>query len=209
MQNNQRDIEQLSSEHQILLLQYARIQGRCNALLRQRTAEIDRLRAQAMQRQAAIIVRDTALAWEREDRAEMEASIPGLPRRLALTRRIRALSERLRDLLRERTRWQLSGGTDRSAASQQGALHPAEGMDATAKALFALQALDNQEACREAANLVICQTGCLSHGAYWRIEDHCKRTGHTCVMVAQPEAVRFVRFEAQASPERDEINTKR
>ncbi|MDH4447368.1 MAG: DUF2325 domain-containing protein [Acidovorax sp.] len=35
------------------------------------------------------------------------------------------------------------------------------------------------------ADWVICQTGCLSHDAYWRVEDHCRRTGKTCVLVDQ------------------------
>ena len=34
-----------------------------------------------------------------------------------------------------------------------------------------------------AADLVICQTGCISHNAYWRVKDHCKRTGKQCVFV--------------------------
>lgn len=34
-----------------------------------------------------------------------------------------------------------------------------------------------------AADLVICQTGCISHDAYWRVKDHCKRTGKQCVFV--------------------------
>lgn len=33
------------------------------------------------------------------------------------------------------------------------------------------------------ADLVICQTGCISHDAYWRVQDHCKRTGKRCVLV--------------------------
>ena len=34
------------------------------------------------------------------------------------------------------------------------------------------------------ANLVLCQVGCLSHGAYWRDEhDQCRRSGQTCVLV--------------------------
>jgi hypothetical protein len=37
-----------------------------------------------------------------------------------------------------------------------------------------------------AADLVICQTGCVSHGAYWRVKDHCKRTGKRCVFVETP-----------------------
>lgn len=37
-----------------------------------------------------------------------------------------------------------------------------------------------------AADLVICQTGCVSHDAYWRVKDHCKRTGKRCVFVESP-----------------------
>lgn len=37
-----------------------------------------------------------------------------------------------------------------------------------------------------AADLVICQTGCISHGAYWRVKDHCKRTGKRCVFIDNP-----------------------
>lgn len=45
-----------------------------------------------------------------------------------------------------------------------------------------------------AADLVICQTGCVGHGAFWRVQDHCKRTGKTCVLVEQPDALRIVRI---------------
>ena len=37
-----------------------------------------------------------------------------------------------------------------------------------------------------AADLVVCQTGCISHGAYWRVKDHCKRTGTPCLFVETP-----------------------
>lgn len=50
------------------------------------------------------------------------------------------------------------------------------------------------EASLIAADLVICQTGCLSHGAYWRVQDHCKRTGKTCMLVEQPDMLRIVRI---------------
>jgi hypothetical protein len=39
-----------------------------------------------------------------------------------------------------------------------------------------------------AADLVICQTGCISHDAYWRVKDHCKRHGKRCVYVESPSA---------------------
>jgi len=42
------------------------------------------------------------------------------------------------------------------------------------------------EADLSVAGLVICQTGCMSHGAYWLVEDHCRRTGKPCVMIGQP-----------------------
>ena len=41
-----------------------------------------------------------------------------------------------------------------------------------------------------AADWVICQTGCVSHDAYWRVEDHCKRTGKQCVLVDQATAIK-------------------
>jgi hypothetical protein len=39
-----------------------------------------------------------------------------------------------------------------------------------------------------AADLVICQTGCISHDAYWRVKNHCKRTGKPCVFVDTPSS---------------------
>lgn len=49
-----------------------------------------------------------------------------------------------------------------------------------------------------AADLVICQTGCLSHGEYWRVQDHCKRTGKVCVRVEAPESLRIVHIHRSA-----------
>ncbi len=37
-----------------------------------------------------------------------------------------------------------------------------------------------------AADLVICQTGCISHSAYWRVKDYCKRHGKRCVFIDNP-----------------------
>lgn len=42
------------------------------------------------------------------------------------------------------------------------------------------------EATLAAADLVICQTGCISHAAYWRVKHYCKRTGKQCVFVETP-----------------------
>jgi hypothetical protein len=50
-----------------------------------------------------------------------------------------------------------------------------------------------------AADLVICQTGCVSHDAYWRVKDHCKRTGTRCVFVNNPSASSLLRALEEAA----------
>ncbi len=53
------------------------------------------------------------------------------------------------------------------------------------------------EATLSAADLVICQTGCISHDAYWRVKTHCKRTGKQCVFVENPGGASLKRALAQ------------
>ncbi len=53
------------------------------------------------------------------------------------------------------------------------------------------------EASLVAADLVICQTGCVGHGAYWRVQDHCRRTGKQCVLVDRPQAIEWMRAGGQ------------
>ena len=52
-----------------------------------------------------------------------------------------------------------------------------------------------------AADLVICQTGCISHNAYWRVKDFCKRTGKRCVFVENPSASSLARGLEQMAEE--------
>lgn len=52
-----------------------------------------------------------------------------------------------------------------------------------------------------AADLVICQTGCISHNAYWRVKDHCKRTGKQCVFVESPGSASLKRALAELQPQ--------
>lgn len=49
-----------------------------------------------------------------------------------------------------------------------------------------------------AADLIICQTGCVSHDAYWRVKDHCKRTGKQCIYVENPSPSSLSRTLSQA-----------
>jgi len=51
-----------------------------------------------------------------------------------------------------------------------------------------------------AADLVICQAGCISHGAYWRVKEHCKRSGKPCVFVESPSAAGLKRALAELQP---------
>jgi Uncharacterized protein conserved in bacteria (DUF2325) len=51
-----------------------------------------------------------------------------------------------------------------------------------------------------AADLVICQTGCISHGAYWRVKDHCKRHSKPCVFVENPGSASLRRALAEFQP---------
>jgi hypothetical protein len=52
-----------------------------------------------------------------------------------------------------------------------------------------------------AADLVICQTGCISHSAYWRVKDYCKRTGTRCVFIDNPSISSLARGLEQAGAE--------
>lgn len=55
------------------------------------------------------------------------------------------------------------------------------------------------DASRAAADLVICQTGCIRHNAHWKVKDFCKRTGKRCMFVDNPSASSLVRGLEQIS----------
>jgi len=134
----------MACEHRVLLMQYGQVQARCSELVRAQAGEIERLQAQLMCLRAAVMVRDTAIAW-----------------------RTPAAGEVICGDLRDKA--VLCIGQD--------------GEDCTVL-----------EDSLIAADLVICQTGCISHDAYWRVQDHCKRTGKLCVMVEQPAALTVLRI---------------
>lgn len=214
----------LHREHAALLAAYGQAQARCSRLLSAQAQRIQCLETEVFKLRAAVIQRDTALAWAREDRAALEGAIPGLPRRVALARRVAQLMERVQGLMRERLAWQ-----DRAAVQARGRPLDSAAEPAVAPAVVAAATLreksvlcvgedamalmltrkvvemaggrylghcggessdgDTLEASLVAADLVICQTGCVSHGAYWRVKDHCTRTGKQCVLVDKPEAL--------------------
>ncbi|KOQ25283.1 DUF2325 domain-containing protein [Achromobacter xylosoxidans] len=213
----------LHREHAALLVAYGQAQARCSRLLSAQAQRIQCLEAEVFKLRAAVIQRDTALAWAREDRAALEGAIPGLPRRVALARRVAQLMERVQNLMRERLAWQDRAAQARARPLDSAAEQPVPAAVIAAATLREKSVLcvgedamalmltrkvvemaggrylghcggestdgDTLEASLVAADLVICQTGCVSHGAYWRVKDHCTRTGKQCVLVDKPEAL--------------------
>ena len=128
----------LVAEFRVMCRAYGDAQTRCTRDLAAQQQRISQLEAQLVRARAAVIVRETALAWTREDAA-----------RAAVVREADVLAD--------------------------------------------------LEASLRAADLVICKTGCIGHGSYWRVEDHCRRTGKTCVLVEEPDALRIVSIRSEAT----------
>lgn len=197
------DFERLQREHLLLCRQYGALQKRCTEQLDAQRAEIRQLQAELMQTRAAVVVRDTALAFAREDQAQLQASIPGLPKRQVLTRRVETMSNRIQELMRECLYWrwqvrpqEVPASTPQYMAAESESAYAAGNSAAESQTAGSVDDLADLEASLVAADLVICQTGCLSHGDYWRVQDHCKRTGKACVVAAQPDSVRIVRIHS-------------
>ena len=83
-------------EHVVLCRAYGAAQERCSRIMAQQQAEIEGLQAQVLRLRAAVVVRDTALAMEREQAAQrtLEAAAPKAaqphPTALPLKARMRA-----------------------------------------------------------------------------------------------------------------------
>ena len=246
------DYEHLKREHAALLASYGRVQARCSAMLNAQARQIEALQAEAMQLRAAVITRDTRLAWAGADRQALEEAVPGLARRVTLARQVEYLAGRVQSLVRARQAPTLAMPAVRVAPRAPAAGTPAGGLSAAvgksvlciggdegttrlARVLAELSgarflAIDGArlgpgapavdadaaltgaanvpgtphddartqpakadlEACLDAADLVICQTGCVSHGDFWRVQDHCKRHGKQCLLVDDPHALQVV-----------------
>lgn len=132
-----------------MLRHYAQLQTRCTAQLDALHAEVATLRAQVTRLRAQLIMRDSALMWEREDRLKHLSVIAN-----------RAAMKAVRSCVEQ------TASRDIAAV-----IHPAPESS--------LQTLG-----QHAVDLVICQTGCISHGGYWRAHDQCRRLGTTCLLEA-------------------------
>ena len=160
-------------------------------MVAEQAAELEWLQREVVRLRAAVIVRDTRLEQAHAALEDArQAQPPGLPRRKEMARHIRMLAERVASLSRECLRWRLQAAVQdvsepEALPQDQAALPAAHPMPAHQPP----HALDESLA---AADLVICQTGCISHDDYWRLQDHCRRTGKPCILVDQaalPSAV--------------------
>ena len=174
----------LSQEFLALCRPLGEAQTRCSEVVAAQAAELEWLQREVVRLRAAVIVRDTRLEQAHAALQDARQAQPlGLPRRQEMARHIRMLAERVVSLSRECLRWRLQAavrdGSESAALPQDEAAVPA------AHPMPAHQpphALDESLA---AADLVICQTGCISHDDYWRVQDHCRRTGKPCILVDQ------------------------
>lgn len=181
----------LSQEFLALCRQLGEAQTRCSEVVAAQAAELERLQREVVRLRAAVIVRDTRLEQAHAALQDArQAQPPGLPRRKEMARHIRMLAERVASLSRECLRWRLQAAvqevSEPAAPPQNQAAVPAAH---TIPAHQPPHALDESLA---AADLVICQTGCISHDDYWRVQDYCRRTGKPCILVdpaALPSAV--------------------
>lgn len=174
----------LSQEFLALCRQLGEAQTRCSEVVAAQAAELERLQREVVRLRAAVIVRDTQLEQARAALEDArQAQSPGLQRRKEMARHIRMLAERVATLSRECLRWRLQAAVRNG--SEPAALAQGEAAVPAAHPMPAQQpphALDESLA---AADLVICQTGCISHDDYWRVQDHCRRTGKPCILVDQ------------------------
>ena len=164
----------LSEEFLVLCRQLGEAQTRCSEALARQAGELEQLRAEVVRLRGAVVLRDTRLALAQDELQQLQAAQPGLKRRRDMARHIATLVERIASLSRECLRWRLQAVAVTTVAPAQAA---------SEAAAPASPALDSSLA---AADLVICQTGCISHDEYWRVQDHCRRTGKPCILVDQP-----------------------
>lgn len=233
---NRADLARLDSlldENRVLANELARVQERCTRQAREQAQKLERAQSELVLARAALVGRDTLVACLREDLAALEASIPDLRGRQALSEQLARQLERIQDLERALLRTQQTLDMERLRQAQAeppddqparvepqdapGPQEPATGEALGERAVLcvggrpasvpAYRRLIEEVGARfmhhdggeqdhiarldstlAAADLVICQTGCISHDAYWRVKDHCKRTGKRCVFVDKPSA---------------------
>lgn len=207
MKPSERSLEGVMAELKALRQAYGAAQRRCTATVQRLHARNQRLEAEVLQLRAQLAAREASMAMAGDEQRRMLASAQATQAgKATLSARIESLAQRLQALLRGSSATPPVGvwpaatpgnvsetGTSTRPSGQP--LHPAgddraDGPGATAD----VEDPSDLEDRLVEADLVICQTGCLSHQAYWRVQDHCRRHNKPCVLVAQPDALRIIRI---------------
>lgn len=236
---DQARLEALTHENHVLGRELAAAQQRTTRQAETLNRRIEQQQAELMRLRAELMRRDTLLALAQDDLHNLEARVPELRSRQALSDQVAQQLERLQDLERSVLRARHDAQRERHRADTLQAelerLRPASPEENTvtppsAEVCIPVDALRRELAERAvlcvggrqgsvpvyrqlieqvgarflhhdggeedhagrldhtlaSADLVICQTGCISHEAYWRVKDHCKRTGKRCVFVDKP-----------------------
>lgn len=205
MKPSERSLEGVMAELKALRQAYGAAQRRCTATVQRLHARNQCLEAEVLQLRAQLAAREASMAMAGDEQRRMLASAQAMQAgKATLSARIESLAQRLQTLLRGASAPSSVGV--QSAASQGPAseigtstrlprqpLHPAGENRAAGPEASDEDPSDLEERLVE-ADLVICQTGCLSHQAYWRVQDHCRRHNKPCVLVAQPDALRIIRI---------------
>lgn len=226
--------ESLMDENAVLARELASAQQRSTQLAQEQARRIEVLEAEAVQRRADLIGRDTTIAQLREQFAALEQAAPELGTRYALSRQNQQQAVQIHALQRSQLQAEQEAERQRRRADQALAQWQARQSSAGAAARTAStdgtvidttlltdravlcvggraasvpvyrrvvertggrflhhdggaeDSVTQLDATLAAADLVICQTGCVSHDAYWRVKDHCKRTGKRCVFIETP-----------------------
>jgi len=134
-----------------------------------------------------LMVRDTALELLREELAELRRQVPGLAGRQELVRLLDIQAERIVALERERNA-ALWRAERKSLRAREAATGPGTVAILSADLVAALPDEAQLTEALAAADLVLCQTGCLSHDDYWRVQDYCARSGKRCLLLAKEDA---------------------
>ncbi|MET4576426.1 DUF2325 domain-containing protein [Ottowia thiooxydans] len=163
----------LTLEHGILLRHYGNLQRRCSEQVHAQANELERLRGEIAHLRTLLSESDRALATERAEKSKLLNTKNGLEHR------------------GDAPRAGLDSIFPTASTQEPGIASAASYLDA-----------EWIEHSLRTADLVICQAACVSHSDFWRVEDHCKRTGKTCVLVEQPGALQILRIHPGAQTEK-------
>lgn len=163
--------EALIDENAVLARELARAQQRTTRQAAEHADRILAMQAESVRLRGQLMTAQSVAAFLREDLQALRESVPDIESRPALANRaVLCVGGRMASVSVYRRLIEGQGGRFLHHDGREE--HGAGQLDATLAA----------------ADLVICQAGCLSHNACWRVKDHCKRTGKRCVFVETPSA---------------------